>query len=126
MTKVNSLIYSNSLLTMSIIEAIYIVYFLNYFKTTVNFAHPSTFFNNYLFHHHVGETKKPRSMVCPFGKIISWIIAVYLIARNFNFNKAMNKNIIIIAFFLSLINFNVLIYIIPLLFIEIFVVQQIK
>ena len=115
---------STILLFISIIESIYIIYFLNYFKTTTNFAHPNTFFNNFLFHHHIGKTKKPRNMICPFGHIMSWLFSVYLIFRYFNFNKNLNNKLLIISGLLSLINFNVLVYLIPIFFIEIIITQN--
>ena len=40
-----------NLLLISFIEAIYVIYMLNYFKTKYSIAHPFTYFNNkYLFH----------------------------------------------------------------------------
>jgi hypothetical protein len=112
-------------LIISSIEAIYLIYMFNYFKTNVNFAHPSSYFDNKLLYHPIEKVSTKTNMICPLGNYLSYIGAVLLILRNFlspeqkkiYFIKY-HKKIIFGALLLSLINFNAFIYLIPILIIE--------
>ena len=113
-----------SILVISTLEASYIIYMLNYFKTKYNFAHPLTYMSNNYFHHPVDKFNKPQGMICKFGKDISWPIALYYLLRGVieeKFKKKMNKITPIITsliFLGSLVNFNSTIYLMPIFIIE--------
>ena len=82
-------------LNISIIEAIYVVYMLRYFRTArYSFEYRTSL--NFLFtfgkifglnkkqlNHSITKTKHPISHICPFGHSVSWVIAAYLIIRCF-------------------------------------------
>ena len=55
----NTLIY--------LIEAIYVIYMLNWFKTKYNFAHPLTKFNWNYIKHPVEKLNYPTNPVCKLG-----------------------------------------------------------
>lgn len=116
--------YNMSILFVSILEASYIIYILNYFKTKYNFAHPLTYMSNNYFHHPVDTFNKPRGMICKFGRDVSCPIALYYLLRGFieeKFKTKMTKltSIITSLIFLgSLVNFNSTIYLMPIFIIE--------
>jgi len=73
------------------------------------------------FEHLVGEEKGLR--ICPFGRIAILALIFILIARNyFNIPQYVINISLIIAFILSLINLNALVYILPVLLTEIYYV----
>lgn len=116
---------------ISIFEAIYIIYMLNYFKTTYNFAHPLTYFENRLLYHPIEKSNVPISPVCPLGNISAWFYAFIFIVRNCfvntNFEKTVfkiNKYLIILLFIGSFLNFNVVIYLLPIFIIEYFLFKN--
>jgi hypothetical protein len=115
------------LLIISIIEAIYIIYVLNFLKTRYSIAHPLSFFNNTYLYHPIGYSEEPRSNICRFGKDVSWFLAGYLIIRailleNNLFKKKIvlefNRFIILFTFIVSLINFNAVLYLLPIFILE--------
>jgi hypothetical protein len=107
------------LLEISIIQAFYIIFMFNYFKTKINFAHPLSNFSSDYFYHPIDISNKPRSMICKFGKDISWILAALFILRGLRKINKKYFNVILIALFIgSLINFNALIYLLPIFFME--------
>ena len=116
-----------NILLISIIEAIYVVYVMNYFMTRYSIAHPFIYFNsNYMFHP-IGVSDKPRSNICPFGHDISWGIAAALILRgillryklvNVAIVRKLTKISIILLFIGSLMNFNCVAYLLPIFIIE--------
>jgi hypothetical protein len=74
--------------------------------------------NNYFFHT-FEHSKIPKSFVCPFGKTMSKIVVGFLLLRNFSkLIKENNKNIIIFFSILTLLNSNVLIYMLPVMLLE--------
>ena len=117
----------NNLLQISILEAIYIIYMLRYFKTKYSFAHPLTYFNSDMFYHPIGISDVKESKICKFGHITSWYLAILLILRCILYNnKLINKEIFLsinrLIFFgvlsVSLLNLNAFIYLIPFFIIE--------
>ena len=113
-------------LLITIIECIYIIYMLNFFKTIYNIAHPTTYFNNKLFYHPVNIKSYPRSMICKFGNYMSIIISISLIIRccfteNYKIKyMKYHKYILFTGLLLSLINFNALLYMLPIFIYELF------
>lgn len=115
---------------LSVIHAIYIIYVLNYFKTRYNFAHPITYFNNKLLYHPIGMSDIPSSKVCKLGNILSWFLALFILVRAVLYVKMpglrkLLKQIslvgLILAVALSMLNFNVVLYLIPHFIIEIYI-----
>ena len=121
----------NKLLIISLIQSIYIIYVLNYFKTRYNFAHPLSNFSSDYFRHPIGENKIPRSNVCRFGKEASWFLAMFILLRYLliyillknDFNRMISIIALITTFVLSLLNFNVVIYLLPHFIIEIYLIN---
>lgn len=104
---------------------------LNYFKTTYNFAHPLTYFENRLLYHPIKKSDIPISPICPLGNIAAWFYAFIFIVRNCfintNFEKTVftiNKYLIILLFIGSFLNFNVVIYLFPIFIIEYFLLKR--
>jgi hypothetical protein len=105
-----------------LLGAVYTVYMLNWFKTTYNLAHPLSYFENPLLYHPVGKLDHPQNLVCPLGNSLSWVLAAYLVARGLALQffpeevakfKHVNLILVGIAATLSLMNFNVLVYLLP-------------
>ena len=122
---INTLIY--------LIQAIYVVYMLNWFKTTWNFAHPLSKFNSEYLTHPVHKLINPINPVCKLGNNLSWLLGGYLIARGIylditrgskssydNIFKSLHLSILILTFVLSLLNFNVTVYLFPIILIELY------
>ena len=118
------------MIKLAVIHSIYIIYVLNYFKTRYNFAHPITYFNNKLLYHPIGMSEVPKSKVCKLGNILSWFLALFILCRAILYiNKPKLRPIIkqisliglILAVILSMLNFNVVIYLIPHFIIEIYI-----
>lgn len=114
-------------LIFSLIEAIYIVYMLNFYKSKTNYADPNITFSNVFLAHPRTHSDVPVSMVCPAGNLMSWIFGTYLIAREFLEKtcpeeiiayKAVNAGIMVFGLAMSSINFNVLLYLSPVFAIE--------
>lgn len=112
-----------------LIKSIYVIYMLNWFKTTWNFAYPATNFTWDYIAHPVNKLSQPTNPVCKLGNNLSWLLAGYLIARGIyldvNFNKTnisitkhLHLVVLIITILLSLLNFNVTIYLLPIITLE--------
>ena len=122
----------NILVCLSVIEAIYIVYMFNYFKTRYSFEfdRPLLILNilkvklgissKYL-DHSMESSKTPISHICPVGHWGSWLIGGFLIGRHYiKILKNYNIAILIIIFMLCLANMNAVIYILPIYLIELY------
>lgn len=116
-----------NLFILSLIQAIYIIYVLNYFETRYNFAHPLSNFSSDYFKHPIGKSNVPMSNICKFGHQVSWYLAMFIILRSFFINEY-TKNISIFVLFitilLSMLNFNAVIYLIPHFAIEIYLIKN--
>lgn len=118
------------LLHISIIEALYVIYMFNFFKTKYSFAHPFTYFENKYIFHPVGKSTVARSNICKLGHDISWLIAIFLILRGLfakKYKKSLlliNKIGILILFIGCLMNFNAVIYMLPIYIIEIILIKN--
>ena len=100
----------------NIIQPLYIIYILNYFKTKYSIAHPITLFNNTLLYHPIGISTISESKVCKLGNILSWFLATFVFVRNnynLKYSKSITKIVLIITIILSMLNFNVVLYLIP-------------
>ena len=115
--------------TISIVEAVYVIYMLNYFKTKYSLAHPLSNMSSDYFNHPIGVHKKPISNICKFGHDGSFILAIYLVLRGYLYeNKSVNKKkllmfnkmVILAVFLFSLMNFNAVVYLLPIFIIEIY------
>lgn len=108
--------YKLSKLDISILESIYLVYMFLFFKTSIDFnvlASPK----GWLFEHLLGDTYGLR--VCPFGRIAIFALIFILIMRHFiNISPMFVKISLGIAGFLSLINLNAFVYLIPIILFE--------
>ena len=113
-------------LLIVIVECFYIIYMLCIFKTRYSIAHPLSTFNNDLFRHPIGIKSYPKNMICLFGKFMSIIISVFIIIRYLLFNNSKfrnfylkyHKKLLYLLLILCLINFNALLYMIPIFFLE--------
>ena len=65
-------------------------------------------------------------MICKFGKVSSWIFALYLLLRHKKFNKFINIRIIFFGLLLSLMNLNATIYLLPIFLIEYRYISKLK
>lgn len=118
------------LLFFSVIEAIYLIYMYNFFKTTYSVHHPFEMFitGSLDYFKHPIATGKYQNKICPFGKQVSWIFGIYLIGRYWlKFYKItsieklckINRYISYGAITVSLLtNLNAFIYLIPILLFE--------
>ena len=113
---------------ISIIQALYIIFILNFFKTKYSFAHPITFFSNSLLYHPIGVSKEPRSMICKLGHQMSYYLALFIVLRGFILTytkkytvilKNISLIILIFTVTLSMLNLNAVIYLLPHFYIEI-------
>ena len=117
------------MLFATILEMIYIMYVLNYFKTKYSIAHPLTYFESDFLHHPIisEEVSNPMSMICPFGHRASWYLVGYILARyiliscNLVNKKSMqkiNRYIFTLVLSVSLTNFNAVLYLLPVFLYE--------
>ena len=114
-------------LTSTILEMFYIIYFLNFFRTRYSIAHPLTYFDSYYLKHPIGRCSVKQSMICPFGHEASYILASYILLRYFllkndlvdkNVMKNINTFIFWGTLFVSFLNFNAVIYLLPIFIYE--------
>ena len=107
----------STLLCTSIFESLYLFYMFRHFQTSVDFGITASP-NGYWLQHVVGNAKSLR--ICPFGQVAIFPLITLLITRNFV--SCITPNIIqgalIIAFFLSLMNTNATVYLLPIFLIE--------
>jgi hypothetical protein len=115
------------MIIISLVEAIYVIYMLNFFKTRYSFAHPLTYFDNRILRHPIGKFSESQSQICPFGQVGAYVIAFFIIVRlitlhyniiNVNTLLLFNKLALMAVFILSLLNFNAVLYLIPFFIIE--------
>ena len=118
----------NNFYLISFLEAIYVIYILNFFKTKYSLAHPLTYFDNEILYHPIGKSNKPISNICRLGNIGAYFIAFYIILRVL-FNKkykifeSTNIIVVFIVFVMSLLNFNAVVYLLPYFCIEYLVIN---
>ena len=94
-----------------ILEALYLIYMFCFFETSVDFNVLSSPDHRF-FKHLIGNEKGNR--ICPFGNVaIFALVAVLLFGSG-----QLIKCSLVIAFVLSLMNLNALVYLIPVFLIE--------
>ena len=112
---------NNISLIISIVESIYIVYMFRYFKTNYSFnLIPLKFLdNNEYLRHQKYYSQEAVSHICPFGHDMAFVIAGFLILRNFIPCLMEYNNWVIGLIFLGcFLNLNCVVYILPVLLIE--------
>ena len=77
----------NKLILLSIIQALYIIFILNFFKTKYSFAHPLSNFSSDYFRHPIGVNNESISNICEFGHQSSWFLAIFIIIRSIFITK---------------------------------------
>lgn len=121
----------NLYLLVSLIEALYVIYILRYFKTKISLDYGTVIdflglSNNKYFKHQIISTGKPVNHICNFGHQVSILIAFFLIARvclykNYQtLGKKINYFVLILIFIGSFMNFNAVIYLIPFFIMELY------
>ena len=122
-------------LLLSLIEATYVVYMLNYFKTRYSLAHPLSYFESKFLYHPIGVSERPICQICPLGNWGSYLIAAFILIRmliyNYSDNKLLLDNIrfssmlvLSVVFILSLLNFNAVAYLLPYFIIELGLINR--
>lgn len=108
------------------LEAYYVYFMYNLFKTKYSFHHPLEFIwqkNISQYFKHPLETGQYESKICPFGHFIGKILAIWIIIKTLFINKItwlINIIVWIIVFICSLLmNMNSFIYLIPIFAYEI-------
>jgi len=120
-----------NLVLLGIAQSLYIIYMLNYFKTCYSVAHPLTYFENSYLYHPIGKADKPISNVCQFGHQVSWLLAGFIIIRNILISQKCGRNILrkfstlvlIITVIMSMLNFNVVLYLLPHYILEYYLIK---
>ena len=121
-----------NLVLLGIAQSLYIVYMLNYFKTCYSVAHPLTYFENSYLYHPIGKADKPISNVCEFGHQVSWLLAGFIIIRNILISRKLGRNVLrkfstlvlIITVIMSMLNFNVVLYLLPHYILEYYLIKR--
>ena len=117
-----------------VIEAVYVIYIMNFFKTKYSLAHPLTFFENKLLYHPIGTASKPICNICPLGNIGAFFIAAFILLRTFLLIKMPKQKesikmasifVLLVVAILSLLNFNAVAYLIPYYVFEILLIKNI-
>ena len=103
-------------LKISIIESVYLIFMFLFFKTTMDFnvlRSPT----GWWFEHLVGDHYGLR--ICPFGRVAIFALIAILISRHYvKIPQLYVNTTLVIAFILSLMNMNALVYLIPIWVIE--------
>lgn len=118
---------------ISVVEAVYVIYIMNFFKTKYSLAHPLTYFENKLLYHPIGTASKPICNICPLGNIGAYFIAAFIILRTvLLYTNPKQKNsikmasifVLLVVAVLSLLNFNAVAYLIPYYVFEILLIKN--
>jgi len=103
-------------LTISIIEALYLSYTFHFLETSIDFNivdSPS----NVLFKHPIGNAKTKR--ICPFGQYAILILIAILILRCIiNIPAHYTTAAVALALIIGLVNLNAFAYLVPIAIIE--------
>ncbi len=105
-------------LKISVLESLYLIFMFLFFKTTGDFnvlRSP----DGWWYSHLIGDEYGVR--ICPFGRIAIFALIFILIARHYiKISQDFINISLVVAFVLSLMNMNALIYLLPVLSIEYF------
>ena len=110
---------NNIKLVVSVLQAVYIIYIFNFFETTYSCETSRKLVLSGILFHPVKDSKNPISHICPFGHMMAYPIALYLIGRHFVLNdtpdikKKYSFIINTLIFLGSLMNLNAVVYLIP-------------
>jgi len=115
---------TQSHIVFAVVESIYVIYMLNFFKTRYSLAHPLTYFNNSILYHPIGKAEQPICNICTLGNYGAYLIALFALLRmivltqspkkeNIRTIKVISYMGIITVFTLSLLNFNAVVYLLP-------------
>jgi len=123
------------MLVVSLLEGLYVMYMFIFFKTCYNLeigrwnGAPLTKtikkitnmdFSEILYHP-TDKAKTPKSQICLFGKYGSVLIFFYLLLREFvSLPKYTNLIVFVIILGLCMLNYNALLYMIPVVFVELY------
>ena len=121
---------------LNIIEALYIVYMFNYFKTKYS-LHLSWEYitQKHSFLKHPIQSGIYESKICPLGNLVGWLLPFWIFLRTYSYLHKVNTKYIFIlnCVFWSLIvilsflmNLNAFIYFIPAIIIETYLGLQYK
>ena len=117
----------------TIFVALYIIYVLNYFKTTYSIAHPLSYFKNRYIFHPIYNTRTKKSMICQFGHDASWPLALFLLTRIYvvKHNILTTKQIKLVStmvlcsvFIVSLVKLNAVVYLLPYFTLELLYIKN--
>lgn len=123
-------------LLVSLVQAVYVIYMMNYFKTKYSLAHPFSYFENKFLYHPIGKSDRPICNICPLGNYGGFLIAIYVIIRwvIFTNTNAKKKNsgiklfsifALLLVFMLSLLNFNAVVYLLPYFISEVYIIKEV-
>lgn len=115
---------TQSHIVFAVVESIYVIYMLNFFKTRYSLAHPLTYFNNNILYHPIGKADRPICNICKLGNYGAYLIALFALLRmiilinspkkeNIRTIKVISYMGLITVFTLSLLNFNAVVYLLP-------------
>ena len=120
----------NNLFLVTVIQAVYVVYMLRYFKTRYSLAHPLVNFKSEWLHHPVGVSREPIVNICPFGQQGGLLIAGLLFVRLYIAQQGKVSSKVLkmysrmgtfLIFLFSLLNMNAVVYLIPFFISEYYV-----
>lgn len=119
--------------SINLIEACYIYYMFNKFKTIYNFNHPLEYFiisNSSNYFQHPISSSEYENKICPFGKLCGKLFVFFFLYRILYYkiyNKKeyyLSKIVFFISLILSLImNMNAFIYLLPYFILELFYIK---
>jgi hypothetical protein len=132
--------YQNALRLLSVLEGLYVIYMFCFFKTTHSFeigrwdwkeistslksnTKSKSIFSSLidLIYHPTTASNIPESQICLFGKYASIAILIYFILRHcIDSLKQYNIYIILLIFICCFSNYNAVIYMIPIILIELY------
>jgi hypothetical protein len=118
---------------ITVVISVYIIYVLNYFKTTYSIAHPLSYFKYKYMFHPIYNTKTKKSMICQFGHDASWFIALFLLTRIYIIKhkiiptkqiKQISTMVLWSVFIVSLVNLNAVVYLLPYFIFELLYIKN--
>ena len=114
-----------------LLEIIYIIYFIIFFKTRYSFHHPLELFiqkkNTIDYLKHPLYTGIYQNKICPLGHLSAILLSIWIIIRLLIFNKPYLINIIIWITLLLLgfiLNINYFIYLLPIAILDIVILYK--
>lgn len=118
----------NKITKYSFIEALYVIYMLNYFKTRYSLAHPLSNFDSSYLAHPIGVSETPVSNICEFGHSASWFLALFILFRvcfvKSRYVKYVSLFVLVIVASVSMLNFNAVAYLVPYFIFEIYLLKN--